>query len=269
MGSRTGGVTRVGELTMGRDSRAGTDAGTVLLHWLLVAALIVSLATGLRIAADDPALSWLLALDAILPQGAVWTAHLAAGVALLSIAAAYVVYMSRAGLVPRLGLHRRHVAMTLKGGRAAWRVVNVVLYQGIFAILVLQGITGILLARDEGGVWLGPHRALAYAIALYPFVHIAALSAFGGVQHLLRMLRPRFGTLAPDAARSAEPPAAPLGAPTESAVVLDWSKLAGVRKAARQSAVVLDWSKLAGARKAARRAAGAGREALATRQAAD
>ena len=59
---------------------------------------LVSLFTGIRIAADAlnaPVSRW---LNPILPQGEIWTWHFLAGLTLFFCAAAYFVYLRRAGL---------------------------------------------------------------------------------------------------------------------------------------------------------------------------
>src|SRR5919206_558909 len=78
-----------------------TDFGTLVLHWTTAIAFVVSLFTGIRIAADAlhaPVSQW---LSPILPQGEIWTFHFLAGLTLFFCAAAYLIYTQRAGLVPR------------------------------------------------------------------------------------------------------------------------------------------------------------------------
>src|SRR6187549_3704125 len=83
-----------------------TDVGTLVLHWATAIAFIVSLFTGIRIAADAinaPVSHW---LNPILPQGEIWTWHFLAGLALFFCAAAYLVYMRRSGLANRNALKK-------------------------------------------------------------------------------------------------------------------------------------------------------------------
>ncbi len=56
--------------------RPKSDSPTVILHWGIVLTLVLSLATGLRIAADMPDASWAQSLSGILPQGDVIRWHL-------------------------------------------------------------------------------------------------------------------------------------------------------------------------------------------------
>ena len=61
-----------------------------MLHWATAIAFIVSLFTGIRIAADAlnaPVSHW---LNPILPQGEIWTWHFLAGLTLFFCAAAYL-----------------------------------------------------------------------------------------------------------------------------------------------------------------------------------
>ena len=69
--------------------RRSTDSGTVYLHAALVVSFVVLVATGLRIATDDPDSEWLRILDPVLPVEHLWFRHMVAGVALMAILAAY------------------------------------------------------------------------------------------------------------------------------------------------------------------------------------
>src|ERR1043165_10303755 len=83
-----------------------TDIGTLVLHWTTAIAFTVSLFTGIRIAADAlhaPVSKW---LSPILPQGEIWTLHFYAGLTLFFCAAAYFIYMRRAGLASRNALKK-------------------------------------------------------------------------------------------------------------------------------------------------------------------
>src|SRR5207237_10372852 len=60
------------------ERRPRSDWGTIALHWTLVASILVSLATGLRLAADDENNWFARLLNPILPQGEIWTPHFVA-----------------------------------------------------------------------------------------------------------------------------------------------------------------------------------------------
>src|SRR4051794_40608509 len=78
-----------------------TDIATLTLHWVTALAFIVSLFTGIRIAADAlvaPVSKW---LTPILPQGEIWSWHILSGLTLMFAATAYVLYVIRSGLTQR------------------------------------------------------------------------------------------------------------------------------------------------------------------------
>src|SRR5690348_2575621 len=168
-----------------------TDYGTVVLHWLLVGALTISVATGMRIAADSPSLSWLRLLDGILPKTVVWTGHVPAAVALFALAVAYAVYVSRAGLGRRIRLDRARLIGLLRPGQARWGAINVILYWVFYLTLLAELATGGLLYFGYGServVWL--HLLGMWIILAYAAAHISAHWAAGGAMQLLRVLRP-------------------------------------------------------------------------------
>src|SRR4029077_16339122 len=91
------------------DKPPRTDVGTLVLHWATAIAFLVSLFTGIRIAADAlsaPVSKW---LSPILPQGEIWTFHFYAGLTLFFCAAAYLIYMRRSGLANRNALKKTRV----------------------------------------------------------------------------------------------------------------------------------------------------------------
>ena len=83
-----------------------TDYGTVILHWLFVAAFTVALFSGLRIATESPERTWINLFDVLLPSDSVWNAHMQAAVVLVAAALAYTVYVVRSGLGRRIKLDK-------------------------------------------------------------------------------------------------------------------------------------------------------------------
>src|SRR5690348_10637049 len=75
------------------DHRPRSDLGTIALHWTLVASILVSLATGLRLAADDENNWFARILSPVLPQGEIWTPHFVAALFVLLCMAAYAFYI--------------------------------------------------------------------------------------------------------------------------------------------------------------------------------
>lgn len=167
-----------------------TDAGTVILHWLLVATLCVSAVTGLRIAKDDPRFGFLSGLEWLLPQGDIWRLHMMAGLALIALAAAYVVYMRRAGLTTRIKLDRVRLAGLAGRARSRWGAINVALCWVLFVALTLIVVSGLMLYAGAGGYWVDVHLACAAVAIAFPFLHVAAQLAYGGTAQLTRVLRP-------------------------------------------------------------------------------
>lgn len=162
----------------------------MLLHWLLVLALLVSLFTGLRLAADEPGLRWLRALDFLLPQGDVWGLHIAAGLLMIGLAGAYVVYLHQARLSRRVKLDRARLSGLLRRGRARWGALNVLLYWSFFLTFAIQLATGLLLFLGHGGSVTKVHLAAAFFLLAFPLLHVAAHWAYGGWGQVLRILRP-------------------------------------------------------------------------------
>src|SRR5262245_66240311 len=102
---------------------ARSDAPTVILHWVLVAAVLVSLATGLRIAAADARLSapW---LEALLPQGNVERWHVWSACVLVCGVIAYAFFIWLAGVTGRVTVASASLrAAERESRRRAWTVV--------------------------------------------------------------------------------------------------------------------------------------------------
>src|SRR3974390_2349391 len=157
-----------------------TDYGTILLHWTLVASLLVAFLSGLRIASETPDRTWINLLDEVLPQSMVWTAHMPAALVLVTVALAYPVYMSLSGLARRVRLDRVRMLGLFGNRQARWGAINILLYLGFFAILLLQLATGGTLYFGLNGNivstlhWFGTWMILGYA-----GVHVLAHWVFG------------------------------------------------------------------------------------------
>jgi hypothetical protein len=171
--------------------RRRTDIGTILFHWLVVVTLVTSIATGLRIAADEPEHAWLLVFDRLLPKDTVWTGHLPAALILCALAVAYVAYLVSARLFRRVQLDHVRVAGLLGRGQARWSAVNILLCWIFFIAMVVEIVTGVQLymGRASAAVvrihLLGTWIILAFAPA-----HIATHWAIGGLAQLMRIFRP-------------------------------------------------------------------------------
>jgi Ethylbenzene dehydrogenase/Prokaryotic cytochrome b561 len=188
--------------------RPNTDALVIALHWILAGAVLLSAATGFRIAADDPDALVTLWLRPLTLDGAVHTLHVASSVVLLGVAAGYLAYLLDAGMLSTVRVpktpHRRG------NHRVAWKKRNVRIYQAQFMLLALIGATGwMLYAGWSLGLpigWISTlHLALVWTLIGTVGLHIFGQYKFGatagrntaervrnGIDWLLKMLRPRF-----------------------------------------------------------------------------
>ena len=99
--------------------RHRTDYGTIVLHWLMVAAFGTAFVSGLRIATEAPARTWINLFDAVLPRESVWMAHMQAAVVLVAVSLAYPIYMRRSGLGRRIRLDRIRLRGLLGRGQGS------------------------------------------------------------------------------------------------------------------------------------------------------
>jgi len=167
-----------------------TDLGTIVLHWMLVAALIASVATGLGIARTAPDSDWLDAVAPLLPSTQIWANHFRAGLVLILITIAYPIYVTRAALIPRIRLDAIRFR-NLGRHPYRWGTVNIVLHWVCYLTLTTAIVTGGLLYFNCGSVtvlllhWVGTWAVVGFLPA-----HLAFHLAFGGPQQLLRLFRP-------------------------------------------------------------------------------
>jgi cytochrome b subunit of formate dehydrogenase len=211
------------------DRHPRSDAGTIVIHWIVAVAMIASLITGLRISADAPVARTAKFLAPLLPQGEVWTVHFIAGLSLFFGITAYLVYLVRGRLAERNGLSRLRAIFvsgrTKAARKARWGGINVALHWAVYAITVILTGTGIALYLGYGGwvVWL--HATCALVALGYIAVHTLAHFMYGGVWQLLRLFRP--APLADAAVRRSRPllAAAALAVPVVGG--LAWADFAG------------------------------------------
>ena len=169
-----------------------TDYGTVILHWLLVAAFSIAFLSGLRIATEAPGRTWINLFDAVLPRESVWTAHMQAAVVLVAVSLAYTVYLMRSGLGRRVRLDKIRLRGLFGRRQARLGTVNVVLYWVFFvAMLALIASGGLLYF----GYFAGHDMAMVHwygtwVIISFAGLHILAHYKVGGASQLLRVFRP-------------------------------------------------------------------------------
>ena len=191
---------RVPAPTAGRAPRA--DLATFTLHWLLVAALLVSLATGLRIAIDDTGGAGRVAVPgwaaAWLPEGAVIEWHVLSSWALVFVLVAYPLFLARARAARRVTVDAESLRMVrtaaargkLWRSRPAWDALSRALYWVAFLLVAVMAVTGALLFAENT---LVPARALqlvhgwaAYAFLAYIAIHILAQAKAGAFWKIFR-----------------------------------------------------------------------------------
>lgn len=172
------------------EPRRKTDYGTVVLHAALVLSFLVLVATGLRIAADDPIALWLQALDPILPVEDLWYRHLVAGTVLTAVLAAYAVYLTKARLTSRVQLDKARFAAMRRPGRGRFGALNVLVYWAMMAGLLTEVVTGVMLFAEAGRTVLTLHLYATFVCLGAIALHIALHAAYGGLAQVMRIVRP-------------------------------------------------------------------------------
>ena len=172
--------------------RRKTDYGTVILHWLLVAATAAAFVSGLRIATETPDRTWINLFDAVLPRISVWTLHIKAAVALTAIALAYAIYLNRSGLARRVKLDKARLRALMGRKHARLGAISALLTWGFFAaMLTLVGSGGLLYFGLFAGYGVATaHWLASWAIPAFVGLHILVHARIGGASQLLRIVRP-------------------------------------------------------------------------------
>jgi hypothetical protein len=169
-----------------------TDYGTIILHWLLVAAFGIAFLSGLRIATEAPGRSWINLFDAVLPRDSVWVAHMQASVVLVAVSLAYAIYLIRSGLGRRIRLDSVRLQGLFGKRQARLGAFNIVLYWVFFITMLALIASGGLLyfgfyaGHDVATLhWYGTWIILAFS-----GLHVLAHYRIGGASQLLRIFRP-------------------------------------------------------------------------------
>ena len=168
-----------------------TDYGTIILHWLLVAAFGVAFVTGMRIATEAPERSWINSFDAVLPQN-VWVMHMQAAVVLLAVAFAYTIYVRRSGLGRRIRLDKVRLRGLVGRGQARRGAVNILLYWVFFVtMLALMASGGLMYFGYFAGYDVATlHWYATWVVLGFSGLHVLSHLRIGGTSQLLRIFRP-------------------------------------------------------------------------------
>jgi hypothetical protein len=180
-----------------------SDIGTVVLHWIVAAAMVASLLTGLRISADAPNAVISKLLSPILLQGEIWTVHFVSSLALVFTTTAYILYMARGGLKRRVSLKKLRVFTLPTAPKVRWGAANVALYWAFYLVLLTLTATGLALYWGFGGWIVAVHAVCAFITIGYVVAHLVVHFGYGGWQQILRIFRPT--RLIPNRATRARP----------------------------------------------------------------
>ncbi len=174
-------------------SRQRADLPTVLLHWGLVLALLLSVSTGWRIATLGEGSTMARWVDALSLQGNVSWLHFASATALVALVVAYFAFLWRLGLLGRLSL--RLASLRSPDRRTRWQAVNRLVYWVALLLLAVSAVTGTLMYFAPLPVPFEPlamlHRWVSWAFVGYIALHVVAQWALGGVAQLIKLFTPR------------------------------------------------------------------------------
>lgn len=173
-----------------RSQRRTTDFGTIILHALLIASFCVLIATGLRIATDDPEAEWIGALDLVLPTNNLWFNHLVAGTVLTATLLSYLVYIWRARLGSRVRLDKTRLLALARPNAGRWAAIGVLVYWVLMVALATEVVTGLMLFAQADRHVLTLHLYATYVSIAAVVAHVGAHAAYGGLAQILRILRP-------------------------------------------------------------------------------
>lgn len=173
--------------------RQRADLPTLVMHWGLVLALLLSVSTGWRIASLHESSAIWRWVDALLLQGNVVRWHFFSASALAALVAAYVAFLWRMQLGARLAL--RLSALRSADRTTRWQAVNRLVYWIAMALLALATVTGLTLYFAPG---LLPteglakvHQWVSWGVVAYVALHVVAQIALGGPRQLLKIMTPR------------------------------------------------------------------------------
>jgi Ethylbenzene dehydrogenase/Prokaryotic cytochrome b561 len=180
-------------MTVVSTTRPRADLPTLLMHWGLVFALLLSVSTGWRIASLTGGSGWLRWLDAVLLQGNVLRWHFMSAAVLTALVLAYAVFLWRMELGGRLTF--RWASLRSTDPTTRWQAVNKLIYWIAFGLLAGAAVTGTLMYFAPGLLPANPlirvHELLSWGFVAYMGLHVLAQLALGGFRQLLKIVSPR------------------------------------------------------------------------------
>jgi cytochrome b561 len=173
--------------------RPRSDLPTVLMHWGLVLALLVSVSTGWRIASMTDSSLLMRWVDILALQGNVLRWHFVSASVLTALVIAYVAFLIQLGLGGRLTF--RSAALKSPDRATRWAAINKLIYWISAAMLLGAFVTGVLVYFFPGVLPTDPvvfvHKWLSWGFVLYIVLHMVAQLVMGGVRQLLKIMTPR------------------------------------------------------------------------------
>jgi hypothetical protein len=169
-----------------------TDYGTIILHWLLVAATGVAFLSGLRIASEAPDRTWLNWLDVLLPRENVWVPHIQAAVVLVAVSFAYAIYMIRSGLSRRISVDKVRLRGLVGRKQARLGSFSVLLTWAFFVTMLALILSGgcLYFGVFAGYAMATVHWMATWAVLAFSALHLLVHFQIGGATQLLRIFRP-------------------------------------------------------------------------------
>lgn len=174
-------------------SRSRSDWPTMFLHWGMVAALLLSVSTGWRIAGlGDSSALWRW-VDVLVLQGNVSRWHFASALALCGLIGAYLIFLAYARLGGRLRL--RTASLRDPDRTTRWSAVNKAIYWMALLLLGASLFSGMLLYFFPGllptEALARAHQWLSWGFVAYIGLHVVAQLVMGGPWQLVKMFLPR------------------------------------------------------------------------------
>lgn len=170
--------------------RPRSDLGTVLLHWAVVIAVLLTVLTGFRLTWDSVGATVSRHFDPVLLNGDVWTLHFYAALALFALTTGYLIYLRRGALFSRNALGRLRLLAAPAPMRLKWQALNIALHWVFYAMALAFMATGVLLYLGHGGIVVTLHKAIAVGMLVYVVLHVAGHFLQGGLAQWLRIFLP-------------------------------------------------------------------------------